>query len=45
MIQTLEATLTQIVDDGRSTPGAKQQNDGAKRWKQLCWLKDSGSKK
>jgi len=36
----LKATLTKIVDDGRSTPGGKQKNDGPKRWKQLCWLKD-----
>ncbi len=36
----LKATLTKIVRDGRSTPGAKQQNDGPEWWKQLCWLKD-----
>jgi len=31
--------LTKIVEDGRSTPGAPQKNDGPKHWKQLNWLK------
>ena len=45
MAQTLEAILTKIVRDGRSTRGAKQKNDGPEWWEQLCWLKDPTDRK
>jgi arylsulfatase A-like enzyme len=39
-VEQLTATITKIVQDGRSTPGAKQQNDGPEWWEQLCWKED-----
>lgn len=37
-VEQLTATITKLVQDGRSTPGAKQKNDGEEWWKQLCWI-------
>jgi arylsulfatase A len=37
-VKALQALLTRYVADGRSTPGAPQQNDGGKLWKQLWWM-------
>ncbi|MCP4451020.1 MAG: arylsulfatase [Planctomycetes bacterium] len=37
-VKALQALLTQYVSEGRSTPGAIQQNEGGKLWKQLWWM-------
>ena len=41
--QHLEALLTQYVQNGRSTPGDPQENDGERIWKQLWWMRDRAS--
>ena len=38
IVEELKALLTTYIKDGRSTPGAKQANTGAKYWEQLHWL-------
>ncbi len=43
-VEMLKATITKIVHEGRSTPGAKQKNDGPEWWKQLCWLTPEAGK-
>lgn len=37
-VEQLKALLTRYVREGRSTPGAPQENDGKKHWKQLWWI-------
>ncbi len=39
LLEQYRADLTKIVNDGRSTPGTKQKNDGPEKWKQLKWMK------
>lgn len=39
IVEQLEKSLTEVVNNGRSTPGAKQQNDGPEWWTQLIWMK------
>ncbi len=34
----LKALLTRYVENGRSTPGAKQDNTGPRVWEQLWWI-------
>ncbi|MFV0539631.1 MAG: sulfatase family protein [Aestuariibaculum sp.] len=34
----LKTLLTQYINNGRSTPGAKQKNDGDPRWDELKWM-------
>lgn len=38
----LRALLTRYVEEGRSTPGPKQPNDGPAHWAQLDWMKVGG---
>jgi arylsulfatase A len=38
VVERLEAALTKIVSDGRSTPGAPQENDGPAWWEKLVWM-------
>jgi arylsulfatase A-like enzyme len=38
MVQHLQRLLTEIVRNGRSTPGDPQENDGEALWKQLWWM-------
>ncbi|UCS95472.1 arylsulfatase [Echinicola marina] len=38
-VAELQALLTKYIEDGRSTPGAPQSNEGEKVWKQLWWMK------
>lgn len=38
LAQGLQVLLEKYVDDGRSTPGARQSNEGPKRWPQLEWM-------
>ncbi|NJB82562.1 sulfatase family protein [Wenyingzhuangia aestuarii] len=40
LLEQYRDELAQIVLNGRSTVGAKQKNDGAKRWAQLNWMSD-----
>ncbi len=37
-VEELKQLLTQLILDGRSTPGEKQQNDTGNTWKQLWWM-------
>ncbi|VGO20794.1 sulfatase family protein [Pontiella sulfatireligans] len=37
-VELMAKMLTKIVEDGRSTPGAPQKNDGPKWWEQLVWM-------
>lgn len=39
ILEQYRSELTEIVNDGRSTPGEKQKNDGPVKWKQLKWMK------
>jgi arylsulfatase A-like enzyme len=41
IVSRLENKLTRIVLDGRSTPGAKLDNDGPEWWEQLIWIDPS----
>jgi hypothetical protein len=38
VVDELKALLTQYVENGRSTPGAKQGNVGGIEWEQLWWM-------
>ncbi len=38
VVERLKAELTEIVENGRSTPGAPQKNDGPDWWEQLVWI-------
>lgn len=38
-IKELTAAITEIVNNGRSTPGEKVKNDGPLWWEQLTWIK------
>jgi arylsulfatase A-like enzyme len=38
VVAELKALLTKYVTDGRSTPGAKQDNAGGIEWPQLWWM-------
>lgn len=37
-VKELKQLLNKCILDGRSTPGANQQNDSGNRWKQLWWM-------
>jgi len=37
IVEELRAILKKYVEQGRSTPGAPQKNDGPEYWKQLPW--------
>lgn len=41
VVEALKALLTQYVEEGRSTPGAKQGNVGGIEWPQLWWMLSS----
>ncbi len=41
-VNQLQALLARYVEEGRSTPGPKQQNDGPSHWPQLDWMKAEG---
>jgi hypothetical protein len=38
VVAELKSLLTQYVTDGRSTPGATQENAGGIAWEQLWWM-------
>ncbi|MGJ7033293.1 sulfatase family protein [Niabella hirudinis] len=38
-VKDLKALLTRYITEGRSTPGAIQQNDPAPAWPQISWMK------
>jgi len=38
VVEELKELLTMYVENGRSTPGAKQSNAGGMAWKQLWWI-------
>ena len=40
LLETYRKELAQIILNGRSTEGVKQENDGPKRWSQLKWMND-----
>jgi arylsulfatase A len=35
----LKALLAKYIEEGRSTPGAKQDNEGMDNWPQIDWMK------
>ncbi len=37
VVETLRDLLTKYIQEGRSTPGAPQQNTGPAHWKQIWW--------
>ena len=39
----LMATATKIVRYGRSTPGARQKNDGPPLWPELTWIPEAAN--
>lgn len=42
VVSELTTLLTRYVEDGRSTPGPKQKNEGGPLWAQLWWMKGDG---
>ena len=38
IIERLKNELTELIVNGRSTPGSKQKNDGEQHWRQLHWF-------
>jgi len=38
IVEELKALLTKYIEEGRSTPGLPQKNDGEKIWSQLWWM-------
>jgi arylsulfatase A-like enzyme len=41
VVTDLKMLLTKYVEEGRSTPGVPQENDGEKIWKQLWWMQET----
>lgn len=39
IVQALKTQISKEISEGRSTPGAKQQNDGPVFWDELSWMK------
>lgn len=37
-VKELKSLLERYVEEGRSTPGAPQENDGPERWEELEWM-------
>ncbi|TVQ01607.1 MAG: arylsulfatase [Balneolaceae bacterium] len=37
-VKELKSLLEKYINEGRSTPGAPQANDGPERWEQLDWM-------
>ena len=44
VVAELREELTRIVRDGRSTPGAPQENTGPSWWEQLWWMREDATK-
>ena len=40
VVKELKALLARYIQNGRSTPGEPQTNDGPEWWKQLSWMKE-----
>ena len=38
LVEELTDLLTTYIENGRSTPGAPQSNEGGTRWDQLWWM-------
>jgi hypothetical protein len=41
IVARLTALATRLVQEGRSTPGAAQANDGPTFWPELTWLPEA----
>ena len=41
IVKELTGLLTSYVENGRSTPGPKQDNEGSPLWAQLWWMNDA----
>ncbi len=37
IVDELREVLRKYIEQGRSTPGTRQKNEGPKHWKQLPW--------
>ena len=42
IVEELKHLLTRYIEDGRSTPGRAQANDGGSAWEQLWWRNARG---
>jgi len=38
VVDDLMKTITQVVQNGRTTDGAHLKNDGPEKWQQLYWI-------
>lgn len=38
VVEELRTLLIKYIEDGRSTPGAKQKNTGPERWDEIAWI-------
>lgn len=41
-VKELRSLLIKYIENGRSTPGKRQKNDGAERWEELSWMEFVG---
>jgi arylsulfatase A len=40
VVSQLREELIRLIQEGRSTPGPKQRNDGPENWDQVKWILD-----
>ena len=40
VVAELKALMNKYVEEGRSTPGVPQKNDGPEFWSQLSWMQE-----
>jgi arylsulfatase A-like enzyme len=40
IVEEMKSLLSEYILNGRSTPGAQQENDGPAIWKQLHWMNE-----
>lgn len=44
VVEVLKAQLTALIEQGRSTPGDVQKNDGEAWWPELTWIRQTGNR-
>lgn len=42
VVEELKVLLTRYIVEGRSTPGAPQENAGGREWEQVWWTRKGG---
>lgn len=40
VVESMRTLLIKYIEDGRSTPGARQENDGPRIWKEIEWVEE-----